>query len=299
MKQYGIEREAYAFSCPNVTPTEGTITYLLLGGPHMRRVVEGAFVLLLLAPALWALEDTKDPKKPDTPSTAEGKSPAEQYRMIDKECQKEQQEFWKASQKATPEERKKLQLPRLPKYGARMLELAEKHPKDPAAALALVWAVQHGGSYTNSPEGKKVWDLLVRDHLDSKQLADVCAALRYSPSDGEQTLRTILAKSPHKEVQAQACFTLALYLKDQARRSMASTAEAEKLFERVANAYPNVELYPGRTLAAQAKVELFELRDLAIGKVVPEIEGEDADGKHFRLSDYRGKVVLLEFWGNW
>jgi hypothetical protein len=292
MKQYGIEREAYRFSCPNVTPTEGTITYLLLGGPHMRRVVGGAFVLLLLAPALWALDDTKAPKKPDTPSTAEGKSPAEQYRMIDNECQKEQQEFIKA----TPEERKKLQLPNPQKFAARMLELAEKHPKDPAAVDALVWAVRHGGSYR---EGKKVWDLLVRDHLDSKQWGSVCLALRYSPSDVEQTLRTILEKSPHKEVQAQACFTLALYLKDKAQRSKAFTAEAEKLFERVANEDPNVERYRGRTLAASAKVELFELHHLAIGKMAPEIEGEDIDGKHFKLSDYRGKVVLLEFWGNW
>jgi hypothetical protein len=31
----------------------------------------------------------------------------------------------------------------------------------------------------------------------------------------------------------------------------------------------------------------------------PEIEGEDQDGVAFKLSDYRGKVVLLDFWGNW
>jgi len=37
----------------------------------------------------------------------------------------------------------------------------------------------------------------------------------------------------------------------------------------------------------------------AIGKVAPDIEGEDIDGKKFRLSDYRGKVVVIDFWGNW
>jgi hypothetical protein len=34
----------------------------------------------------------------------------------------------------------------------------------------------------------------------------------------------------------------------------------------------------------------------AIGKAAPEIEGIDSQGRAFRLSDYRGKVVLLDFW---
>ena len=37
----------------------------------------------------------------------------------------------------------------------------------------------------------------------------------------------------------------------------------------------------------------------AIGQMAPEIEGEDLDGVPFKLSDYRGKVVVLDFWGNW
>ena len=31
----------------------------------------------------------------------------------------------------------------------------------------------------------------------------------------------------------------------------------------------------------------------------PEIEGNDLDGVAFKLSDYRGKVVVLDFWGDW
>jgi hypothetical protein len=36
-----------------------------------------------------------------------------------------------------------------------------------------------------------------------------------------------------------------------------------------------------------------------VGMTAREIEGEDIDGKPFKLSDYRGKVVLLDFWGHW
>lgn len=35
---------------------------------------------------------------------------------------------------------------------------------------------------------------------------------------------------------------------------------------------------------------------LRIGNLAPEIEGEDSDGNRFKLSDYRGKVVVLDFW---
>jgi thiol-disulfide isomerase/thioredoxin len=36
-----------------------------------------------------------------------------------------------------------------------------------------------------------------------------------------------------------------------------------------------------------------------VGKEAPEIMGEDLDGNLLRLSDYRGKVVFLEFWADW
>jgi peroxiredoxin len=38
---------------------------------------------------------------------------------------------------------------------------------------------------------------------------------------------------------------------------------------------------------------------LKIGEVAPEIEGKDLDGKAMKLSDFRGKVVVLDFWGDW
>ena len=38
---------------------------------------------------------------------------------------------------------------------------------------------------------------------------------------------------------------------------------------------------------------------LNVGDLAPEIDGEDVDGKKFKLSDYRGKVVVLSFWAMW
>ena len=38
---------------------------------------------------------------------------------------------------------------------------------------------------------------------------------------------------------------------------------------------------------------------IQVGNKALEIEGEDIQGNKFKLSDYRGKVVMLDFWGNW
>lgn len=38
---------------------------------------------------------------------------------------------------------------------------------------------------------------------------------------------------------------------------------------------------------------------LDVGNAAMEIEGNDLAGEAFKLSDYRGKVVLLDFWGDW
>src|SRR5437899_144623 len=36
-----------------------------------------------------------------------------------------------------------------------------------------------------------------------------------------------------------------------------------------------------------------------VGDLCPDILGTTADGKQVKLSDYRGKVVLVSFWGTW
>jgi len=36
-----------------------------------------------------------------------------------------------------------------------------------------------------------------------------------------------------------------------------------------------------------------------LGEFAPEIEGEDIEGVPMRLRDYRGKVVVVDFWANW
>ncbi|MSR80069.1 MAG: redoxin domain-containing protein [Gemmataceae bacterium] len=52
----------------------------------------------------------------------------------------------------------------------------------------------------------------------------------------------------------------------------------------------------GGTVGDLAKSGLFEMQNLAVGSLAPEIEGLDQDGLRLKLTDYRGKVVVLDFW---
>ena len=88
---------------------------------------------------------------------------------------------------------------------------------------------------------------------------------------------------------------------------VALSAENEGLLERIISEFFDIPLMPigaktkpgGRTLSDVARPKLEALRSLAVGKVAPDIEGEDIDGKPMKLSQYRGKVVVLIFWGTW
>jgi RNA polymerase sigma factor (sigma-70 family) len=76
--------------------------------------------------------------------------------------------------------------------------------------------------------------------------------------------------------------------------------KSEDVLERVIGDYGDVVYVNGasttnETLAVVAKRELSEIRTLSVGKTAPEIIGEDVDGKPMNLSEFRGKVVLLDF----
>jgi hypothetical protein len=87
------------------------------------------------------------------------------------------------------------------------------------------------------------------------------------------------------------------YLEELRRQDRAkAVSEAEAFFEQAAQKFGDVKIPDGGTVGEKAMAELFEIRHLSVGREAPDIEGEDQDGKRFKLSDYRGKVVLLDFW---
>jgi peroxiredoxin len=70
------------------------------------------------------------------------------------------------------------------------------------------------------------------------------------------------------------------------------------MFEWAAKEYADVSDFL-RIVDMDAQAKLFANPELGIGKPAPEIAGEDIDGNPIQLGDYKGKVVVLFFWGDW
>jgi hypothetical protein len=161
---------------------------------------------------------------------------------------------------------------------------------------------------TLAAQGKRYSKRFAENYLGRTKpdrIAQLCQALSYSTNEVSETLfRTLLEKDSRREVQGLASLTLALELKR--RLEMTPTAgeatasrvraESEKLLRRASDQFGDVKLAVGGTVGNKARLELDDILHLAVGKVAPKIEGQDQDGNKFKLSDYRGKVLLLDFW---
>jgi tetratricopeptide (TPR) repeat protein len=216
--------------------------------------------------------------------------------------------------------------------------LLEKNPNDKEASLtALQWLLNNYGYDDKGQKGRtRALDLLIKYHADDPKIVPILTRLIYvySPK-AEELFRTVMEKHPAKDAKGLACFNLGRYLKvvsetvqhlkespEDGKRAEADwgkeaalklknadpeklAKEAEAVLEEAAGKYGDVVLYTNPstmkkiTIADQVPGELFEIRNLAVGKTAPDIVADDLDGKSFKLSDYRGKVVVLDFWGNW
>jgi hypothetical protein len=133
-------------------------------------------------------------------------------------------------------------------------------------------------------------------------IAVLCQRMYYT-NGSEMLLRALYTRDKRAEVRGVACLVLGQVLMHNTDSLAAGDVkadkmrkESEKLLEEAADRYADVKTAFDGTVGRRARSELFDLRHLLIGKPAPEIEGIDQDSKRFKLSDYKGKVVLLDFW---
>ncbi len=211
-------------------------------------------------------------------------------------------------------------------FSKRFLAFAEDHSKEPAAADALLWVVKNVRGRSDTT---KALELLETNHIESEKLGPACGDIVGARSlAAEQLLRAVLERSPHADVRATACYCLAKLLDNEALvidqlraapdlaprvlqyygqeygKHLASlkpdelTKRREQVYETMLKSFPAVSVQ-GTPLGEISEKALFAIRHLSVGTVAPGIEGEEVRGGTFKLSDFRGNIVMLTFWGHW
>jgi hypothetical protein len=259
--------------------------------------------------ATWAQEAGSRSKESRPGSSAQtiakSQDPAEEYRDLLKAYQKAEEDFLQAYRAAKTDAERMTTLqtkrPDVDTYAAKMLKLAEDAPHDPVAVEALLWIVQN----SSGARADKAMKSLIASYIQDPKIGSLCSRMVYDNSpQGETLLREVLARNPGREAKGAACLALGQRLRMQAERSGSGqeqgrlTKEAEGFLERASKEFTDVK-YGRGTIGDIANNTLGALRNLGIGKTAPEISGEDIDGHPLKLSDFRGKVVVLDFWGDW
>jgi len=185
-------------------------------------------------------------------------------------------------------------------YTQKALAIATANPESEVAQNALIWGLAIA---PNDFDGTDALKVLEKDYLKSEKLASLCWSLNTAPHTAgkEQLLTRLMNESPHESVRAQAMYSLAL-------SKMGSDRElSAKLFTQVKEKYAAVQTaQPANNLRFRpfplgegADKKLFELQHLSVGAQAQPTVGVDADGKPMKLEDYKGKIVMLEFFGDW
>ncbi|MGO9469461.1 MAG: sigma-70 family RNA polymerase sigma factor [Isosphaeraceae bacterium] len=241
----------------------------------------------------------------------------------------------KTAEDRTRADREKYPQPR--SYIGRFLAIAEAAPTDPAAADALIWIVQRGFDgpeydraidllvsqagtgrvgrqapmvYSVSPSMERLFRAVVEKDPNRYTRGLACLWLGQYLKNQSERVHSL------REDPESARRWLARYLEEGAgkesftrfidRDADALMKRAEAALERTLNDFASGPAGDDRLtraarakLAEDARAELDEILNLAVGKPAPEITGTDIDGQPFRLSDFRGRVVLLTFWAGW
>ena len=270
---------------------------------------------------------------------ADQPKPAEELAVLKKEAEAASAELGRAQGPGATEAKQKEGADRYCEKAAglarRALSLAEAHPEAPEAAEALAWVHEGGlGGYSvkTDAECDRAYDLMAKRYLDREAILPVCRMAWSNAGNvhAEAFLRAAVERSPNLKVRALSCFSLGRHQQQLARlarrlddpirgkrlhdqlgpetvgrlRSLKQNElrrEAETLYLRTIKEFSGLQPmgkdFP--PLGDQAEGALYRLRNLEIGCTVPELDAKDVDGNPLRLSDFRGKVVVITFWATW
>ncbi|MFT6177680.1 MAG: hypothetical protein ACJAQT_000698 [Akkermansiaceae bacterium] len=178
----------------------------------------------------------------------------------------------------------------------KVLDLVTGDLTEEGVDQVIGWVIENGGAEERKRVGEVVLSVPQNDRLILKYVRTL------SFFGEKQPLEAVIGKMDKGSLHQEARFRLASLVAEDAERNLtltdaeraAGNLEAAGLLEKLGKEEVLNEL-----LGKWIEELLYKITHLVVGCEAPEIEGVDHDGNKFRLSEYRGKVVLLPFWGLW
>lgn len=246
----------------------------------LQKIVTPLFFVILINGSLseftmgcrLPLQEDAD-KQESTPETSQRISSEEQLNKLLEKFN----ETWNDSESTARDKR------RIRSATTKALIELEKNAATPEQSIKILrWIQKHN---QKNRKGRNAAALILDKHFDRPGIGD-CMNL---DTPFEDLLR-VLESNQDPETRAIAEFLQAQHysVEDEAR---------ETIFLALLANHADV-IYQGESLEGQIK-PLLQAMQFSIGKLAPEITGPDIDGVKFSLSDYRGKIVVLDFWGDW
>ncbi len=181
--------------------------------------------------------------------------------------------------------------------------LAEDWTLEPAAWLlrAAPGVLSTNPDGTTSPTFAKETESILKavetQHLNSPKLTPICMAMvaLHDPRS-LAILEKIQAKHPDMKIQGVAALAAAMILKTFGDEGEVMRKRLTYLRKAIVQS-ADVDL-GGATVSKLAEDELYIIRFLTKGRIAPDLEGMDCANRPLKLSDFKGKVILLMFWNS-
>ena len=141
----------------------------------------------------------------------------------------------------------------------------------------------------------------LKTHIDRDYFSEFVARMGGSglPAEEADAIRARCEASTNVNVKTAALFAKGALLFG-AENDAAKSADGRAILKSIMDDPAMAAVKVSDTTYGKRIEGMFFSRDfLSIGKVAPDFDAVDQDGKAWKLSDYRGQVVVVDFWGFW
>lgn len=233
-------------------------------------------------------------------SAADAARLAEAYHSLEQELQAALSDYQRGINEANAKKLPREAWPKLPTadFYPRFEELALQDQAD-----ALRWCLGSvsvlGLSFDETNARKDaLYQRIVRAHPSSPWIRDIVKFLQNESAPAgigadraASLLDALIATTTLADVKTSALWTKASLYSKSPKPEHAPLAR--KCYEEL------VAQYPATDEGKRAKGFLFQMDHLQVGQTAPDFTTADVDGNAFKLSDFRGKVTVVTFFGFW